>query len=48
MFMEFVEGTSLHDRIEQGPLELSEAVEYVRQVLPLSLTLTSGASTIAT
>src|SRR5947209_18628433 len=48
MFMEFVEGTSLHDRLEQGPLALSEAVEYVRQVLPLSLTLTSGASSIAT
>jgi serine/threonine protein kinase len=33
MFLEFVEGTSLHDRIEQGPLELSEAVDYIRQVL---------------
>lgn len=33
MFLEFVEGISLHDRMRQGDLELQEAVGYIRQVL---------------
>jgi serine/threonine protein kinase len=33
MFMELVEGISLHDRMEQGPMELSEALDYIAQVL---------------
>lgn len=33
MFMELVEGTSLHDRLQQGPVELGEAVSYITQVL---------------
>jgi serine/threonine protein kinase len=33
MFMELVEGSSLHDRMEQGSMELSEALDYITQVL---------------
>lgn len=33
MFMELVEGISLHDRMEQSPIDLSEALDYIAQVL---------------
>lgn len=33
MFLEYVEGTSLHERLSQGPLSLAEAIGYIRQVL---------------
>src|SRR5204862_5500219 len=33
MFMELVEGTSLHDRMTEGSIGLSEALDYIAQVL---------------
>ncbi len=33
MFMELVEGTSLHDRLQQGPVETSEGIGYISQIL---------------
>jgi hypothetical protein len=33
MIMEFVEGTTLEERLEQGPLPIPEALEYTDQVL---------------
>ncbi len=33
MFMELVEGSSLHDRLSEGPLDLREGLGYIRQVL---------------
>lgn len=33
MFMELVEGTSLHDRLQEGSIELGEAVSYISQIL---------------
>jgi eukaryotic-like serine/threonine-protein kinase len=33
MFMELVEGNSLHDRLQQGPIDLPEALHYITQVL---------------
>jgi len=33
MFMELVEGTSLHDRLQQGPVETGEGINYITQIL---------------
>jgi serine/threonine-protein kinase len=33
MFMELVEGESLHDRMQRGGIELPEALSYARQIL---------------
>lgn len=33
MFMELVEGTSLYDRLREGPIERGEAIHYISQVL---------------
>jgi serine/threonine protein kinase len=33
MFMELVDGISLYDRMAQGPMALSEALDYIAQVL---------------
>ena len=33
MFIEFVEGTSLHERMQQGSVDFGESIGYIRQVL---------------
>ena len=33
MLMEFVEGTTLEQKLKEGPLPVAQAVEYIRQVL---------------
>ena len=33
MVMEYVEGTTLADRLEKGPIPAGEAVNYISQVL---------------
>ncbi len=33
MFIELIEGSSLHDRLSEGPIELAEGLDYIKQVL---------------